>query len=228
MYNRSKFSVLSLIGLSLCAYGNSKPVSDIEVKEYSYVLGRDFAVQAKTDRFPIDITALQLGLSRGTRGDVSLLSKGEKEASFDQVGQQIEDERNKESEARLRLGHAFLKENESKSGVKTLPSGLQVEVHKKSNGPLPNESDLYEINYQASNINGDPIDFSGGIPHPLKINLRLCPIPGLKEGLMNMPEGSTYTFTIPAELGFGSSGYKSIPPNETLIIRVEALQIIRR
>jgi FKBP-type peptidyl-prolyl cis-trans isomerase len=39
-----------------------------------------------------------------------------------------------------------------------------------------------------------------------------------------MPQGSKYRFFIPSDMGYGSRGAGSIPPNSTLIFDVELLQ----
>jgi FKBP-type peptidyl-prolyl cis-trans isomerase len=53
-------------------------------------------------------------------------------------------------------------------------------------------------------------------------------IQGWTEGLQLMSEGSTYRFFIPSDLAYGSYGAgSSVPPNATLIFKVELISIIR-
>lgn len=50
-------------------------------------------------------------------------------------------------------------------------------------------------------------------------------IPGFREGLIGMTPGGIRRFRIPPELGYGSSGTGSIPPDSTLIFEVKLLKV---
>lgn len=50
-------------------------------------------------------------------------------------------------------------------------------------------------------------------------------IPGFREGLIGMTPGGIRRFRIPPELGYGSSGTGSIPPNSTLIFEVKLVKV---
>lgn len=118
----------------------------------------------------------------------------------------------------------FLVENAKKAGVKTTESGLQYTVEKEGTGKQPKATDIVEVHYEGKLINGQVFDssFSRGTPIEFPLNQV---IPGWTEGLQLMKEGSEYTFYIPSELGYGANGSGPIPPNSTLIFKVQLISV---
>lgn len=57
-------------------------------------------------------------------------------------------------------GDAYLKKNATKEGVKTTPSGLQYEVLTEGSGKTPKATDVVEVNYRGTLIDGTEFDSS--------------------------------------------------------------------
>ena len=122
-------------------------------------------------------------------------------------------------------GKAFLKENSTKEGVVTLPSGLQYKILKEGNGPKPKESDQVTTHYHGTLINGTVFDSSvqRGQPATFPVN---GVIQGWVEALQLMPTGSKWQLYVPSDLAYGSRGASDdIGPNTTLIFDVELISI---
>lgn len=122
-------------------------------------------------------------------------------------------------------GKAFLKENSTKEGVVTLPSGLQYKILKEGNGPKPKESDQVTTHYHGTLINGTVFDSSvqRGQPATFPVN---GVIQGWVEALQLMPTGSKWQLYIPSDLAYGTRGASDdIGPNTTLIFDVELISI---
>jgi FKBP-type peptidyl-prolyl cis-trans isomerase len=121
-------------------------------------------------------------------------------------------------------GIAFLEENGKKEGVITTESGLQYEIITKGDGPMPDETSTVSVFYEGTLIDGTVFDSSydtgDTVTFPLSGVIR-----GWTEGLQLMPVGSTYMFYLPSNLGYGAQGGGPIPPNSTLIFKVELLGI---
>jgi len=122
-------------------------------------------------------------------------------------------------------GEAYMKDNSAKSGVITTASGLQYEVINQGSGPKPGPNDSVRVNYEGSLINGTVFDSSYTRGEPIEFPLGNV-IAGWTEGLQLMNEGSTYRFVIPPNLAYGSYGSGPIPPEATLIFKVELLSVI--
>lgn len=130
-----------------------------------------------------------------------------------------------EGEKNLKAGEEFLAANKSKSGVVTLPSGLQYEIIKEGTGPKPKAEDKVKCHYQGTTIDGKVFDSSieRGEPATFPVN-RV--IPGWTEALQLMPVGSKWKLYVPANLAYGERGAgKDIKPNSVLIFEVELLEI---
>ncbi|HEY0898304.1 MAG TPA: FKBP-type peptidyl-prolyl cis-trans isomerase [Sphingobacteriaceae bacterium] len=133
---------------------------------------------------------------------------------------------NKERQAAaLAEGTRFLEENKKKSGITTLPSGLQYQIIKAGTGAKPKASDDVTVHYKGTLLNGKQFDSSYDRNEPLEIKLSQV-IPGWTEGVQLMPVGSKYRFFIPYQLGYGENGAgQDIPPYSVLIFEIELIKI---
>ena len=120
----------------------------------------------------------------------------------------------------------FLEENASKEGIQTTSSGLQYKVIEQGDGEKPNGPNAeVEVHYEGRLINGTVFDSSYKRGEPITFFLNAV-IAGWTEGVQLMPVGSTYEFYIPSELGYGTRGAGGvIPPNATLIFKVELIKV---
>lgn len=129
------------------------------------------------------------------------------------------------AQSALETGQRFLKENASKPGVKTMPSGLRSKVLREGSGKSPQETDVVVVNYRGTLISGKEFDSSEKAGRPAEFPLNRV-IPGWTEGVQLMKEGAKYEFFIPPNLAYGSRGAGGlIGPDETLIFEVELLKV---
>lgn len=120
----------------------------------------------------------------------------------------------------------FLAENGKKEGVVTLASGLQYKILKTGEGTKPLDSDIVQVNYRGTLLDGT--QFDGSLPDkPVDLKLAMM-IAGWKEALKLMPVGSKWQLFVPAKLAYGDKGVGSdIGPSEMLIFEIELLNIKR-
>ena len=122
-------------------------------------------------------------------------------------------------------GEAFLKANGARSGVTTLPSGLQYEVLKAGMGPIPKATDTVSCNYRGTLVDGTEFDSSSshGGPTDLRVD---AVIKGWTEALEHMPVGSKWRIVLPSDLAYGDAGAgRAVGPDAVLIFDVELLSI---
>lgn len=122
-------------------------------------------------------------------------------------------------------GKEFLAANGTKDGIKTTESGLQYKVLLEGTGKSPKATDRVTVHYEGSLIDGTVFDSSYKRGEPIDFGLNQV-IRGWTEGLQLMKEGAKYKFFIPSDLAYGPQGSPgAIPPNATLIFKVELIRV---
>ena len=234
-----KLSVLACLLLVFCSVVflacflacKEETAADAVDKDTSYAFGMLMASQLGLPELTFDYDAFRDGFrdyneARETRITtdkameyinnlfIKLQSAGDEQAFID-------GELNREE------GDAYLAANKLRDNVITTPTGLQYEVVVQGSGEKPGPEDTVQVHYEGTLINGTVFDSSYSRGYPAEFPLYGV-IAGWTEGLQLMSEGSTYMFYIPSDLAYGQYGAgTSVPPNATLIFRVELLSIIR-
>lgn len=203
----------------------------------------DFNLQQK---YYMDKFSYAIGLGIGQ----NLLSMGAKDIAVDDFAQAIKDvlEGNqtaishqeareivnkyfeeleaKMSAVSIEQGKAFLEENKKKSGIVTLPSGLQYEVINEGTGKMAKATDQVRCHYEGTLIDGTLFDSSVKRGEPAVFGVTQV-IPGWVEALQLMPEGSKWKLYIPSDLAYGARGAgEMIPPHSTLVFEVELIEVL--
>ena len=130
-----------------------------------------------------------------------------------------------DASSNLAQGQAFLKENATKSGVHTTPSGLQYKVIAEGHGKSPKATDTVLVHYRGTTIDGTEFDSSYKRNEPISFPLNGV-IPGWTEGVQLMREGGKMQLFIPSNLAYGSRGAGGvIAPDSTLIFDIELLKV---
>ena len=127
----------------------------------------------------------------------------------------------------LEEGNAFLEENKTREGVITTESGLQYEVLKQGDGPIPTAESTVKVHYHGTLIDGTVFDSSVEGGEPAQFGVTQV-IPGWTEALQLMPVGSKYKLYIPQDLAYGANPRPGvIKPYMALIFEVELLEIVK-
>lgn len=222
--------VASILGTSAPLMAEEEAAAQFENEQakVSYAFGVMFGQRMRNDLGEIDLDQFANGMKSAFNDEPQLLSDDEiakilSEYQREMQQKQISDLQ-KLSEENKKAGETFLAENKNKEGVVTLESGLQYKKLTEGKGPQPSEADTVTVHYTGSLINGEVFDSSVERGQPATFPLNGV-IAGWTEGLQLMPTGSKWRLFIPADLAYGSSGNRSIGPNETLIFDVELLEI---
>jgi len=98
-------------------------------------------------------------------------------------------------------------------------SGIYYNISNPGTGANPTLSSVVTVKYKGFLTNDKVFDQStAGVQFPLS-NL----IPGWQIAIPLLKKGGSGTFYIPSELGYGSSGQGSIPPNSVLIFNIDLI-----
>jgi FKBP-type peptidyl-prolyl cis-trans isomerase len=103
-------------------------------------------------------------------------------------------------------------------------SGLKIRIVKPGEGASPAMGDDVVVHYAGWLTDGTPFDSSYSRAEPATFKLGEV-IQGWNEGLQRLKPGGNAWLVIPPGLGYGGRGQGKIPPNSTLVFRVELLEV---
>jgi FKBP-type peptidyl-prolyl cis-trans isomerase FkpA/FKBP-type peptidyl-prolyl cis-trans isomerase FklB len=200
-----------------------------ERKRNSTMIGMDIAKSLDPIKDEIDVDALAAALRASFAGKPTGMTPEEAEKIRTEFGAKMQSKlAQKAAEAgmkNLAEGQAFLAANKAKPGVRTTASGLQYQVIRMGNGPVPKPTDKVRVNYVGTLLDGTEFDSSYKNGQPVEFALNQV-IPGWTEGVGLMPVNSKYRFWIPSNLGYGPNGQGPIGANSTLVFEIELLGIV--
>lgn len=217
----------NILRLAILLLMSSSPITAQSLKtpedSLSYSLGVMLANSLKAEGYTdLNLQLFQAGFAAVIKGEKPVIETTACEDNVRKGSQRI---KMKQHEKNKSAGEAFLAENQKRSGVSTLPSGLQYEVITEGTGPKPKATDKVNVHYRGTLIDGTVFDSSYDRGKPISFGLNQV-IRGWTEGLQLMPVGSKYKLYIPYMLGYGErQAGQLIQPYSTLIFEVELLGI---
>jgi FKBP-type peptidyl-prolyl cis-trans isomerase len=110
----------------------------------------------------------------------------------------------------------------------TTSSGLRYKIMEKGSGPKAQKGQTVSVHYEGSLLNGQVFDSSYSRNQPIDFKLGIGQvIPGWDEGIGLLHVGDKAKLVIPSDLAYGSAGAGGgiIPPNATLIFKVELVAV---
>ena len=229
-----KFSVVASLFVVFCSVFlpacRNNAAADAVDKDTSYAFGMLMASQLGLPEVVFDYDALKEGFRDYNEARETRLTQ-EKAIElinilFIRLQSQNDEQMLLEGERNREEGDAYMAENRQRANVNSTPSGLQYEVLVEGSGEKPGPEDTVQVHYEGTLIDGTVFDSSYSRGYPAEFPLYGV-IQGWTEGLQLMSVGSTYRFFIPPNLAYGEYGAgTSVPPNATLIFRVELLSIL--
>ena len=196
-----------------------------DMQKASYSIGYSMSANVRREfGDDIDLTAFQAGIADQLDGSESQVSEAESGAALQALAAAKEEAAKDQASSNVTLGSEFLDENGARSGVISLPSGLQYEVLTDAEGPKPAVTDRVTTHYRGTLIDGTVFDSSYDRGQPATFPLNGV-IAGWTEALQLMSVGAKWRLFIPSELAYGERAQGPIPGNSTLVFDVELLEI---
>lgn len=218
----------SLVAISSQAWSAEKTVFKTDKDKLSYSIGASIGKNLKNESADIDINLLIEGLKASIAGEKVLLSDKEiRQVMNDyqtQMRQRAMANKQQATVENKKKGEDYLAEYKTQKGVLSLPGGVLYKIVKEGAGKKPVESDMVEVNYRGTLVNGKEFDATEpGHPANMKVSALIA---GWKQALSAMPAGSKWQIVIPSQLGYGERGVGTeIGPNEVLVFDVELVAI---
>ena len=203
-----------------------------EPDRINYSIGHQIGTDFKRQKVKLDEQALRQGLQHGQAGDAPLLDSAEMQETLIDLKRNITNKMKTESAARINSrnqiekqkrdeGKAFMLANQTREGVKTMPSGLQYKVLTKGAGLKPKIDDYVTFNYRAKTLDGREYDSSTKKGGPVTYRANGV-LPGFTEAIQMMQPGAKWELYLPPEQAYGRQGPIA---HQTIILEVELLSI---
>lgn len=228
---KMKLVALATLGLAMSTtiVAADAMVLNSEMDKLSYSIGADLGKNFKKQGIEINPAAMTQGLQDGMNGTNLILTEDQMKDVLNNFQKDLMAKRNadftKKADENKSKGEAFLKDNKSKEGVVTLPSGLQYKILQPGNGAKPGKEDTVTVEYTGHLIDGQVFDSTDKTGKPAVFKVSQV-IPGWTEALQLMPSGSTWEVYIPSDLAYGSRSIGGpIGPNEALVFKIHLISV---
>lgn len=224
----------TLAALTLVAGTASAQDTSSEKGKLSYALGYDLGRNLVESGEAVDVNTVVKAVQDG-------YAKKEPSVPVDQLRTAVQAmqkrqvakakaEFDKDSAANKVKSDAYLAQNKAKTGVKTLPSGVQYRVVTNGTGAKPSQASEVQIQYKGSLTTGQtfvdtfnpPQGQQGG---PVSMKLSQIPLVGLREALTQMPAGSRWEVVLPADKAYGNTPQSPIGPNQAVVFDVQLVSV---
>lgn len=216
-------ALLLALTITGCNSGDVTPKSEKE--RISYAVGYRLGMNLKNQKIEVDPTALAQAVKDLQAGIDPKIDIAEMQKVMQDYRKKQADARTDLAQKNLEAGKSFLSENKKKQGVTVLKNGIQYKVIEKGKGAKPKISDIVEVHYRGSTINGVEFDSSYKRNKPAVFSLQGV-IRGWQDILPRMRKGAKWHVAIPPDMAYGPIGSgASIGPNETLIFEINLIDI---
>ena len=220
------FATVAVAGLVSVATAEGTNLLSDQRARVSYAIGLNIGHNFKQQGVDVDVDLVGRAIKDVLSGGEPLMTEAETRSTLIAFQQQLraqQQARQAELAAKNKAdGEAFLAANKSKTGVQSLPDGLQYQILTAGSGPLPAAGDIVTVNYRGTLIDGKEFDSSYSRGQPAEFPVGGV-IRGWTEALQKMPVGSKWKLFIPAELAYGERGTGGNPPNSALMFEVDLL-----
>ncbi|GAA4863421.1 FKBP-type peptidyl-prolyl cis-trans isomerase N-terminal domain-containing protein [Luteimonas vadosa] len=224
----------ALAALTLAAGAATAQDTQSEKGKLSYALGYDLGRNLAESGEQVDVNTVVQAVRDG-------FAKKDPTVPVDQLRSAVEGmqkrqqarmqaEFNKLAAANKTASDAFLAQNKAKSGVKTLPNGVQYRVIETGNGAKPTMNSDVQLQYKGSLPDGTVlIDTSqareGQPAGPVSMKVSQIPLVGLRDALAQMPAGSRWEVVIPGDKAYGTNMQAGRMANQAVVFDVKLLSV---
>ena len=119
----------------------------------------------------------------------------------------------------------FLTQNKAKSGVKSLPSGVQYRVVENGTGTKPTQTNTVQLEVAGPYAWGERPQQARAAQNIQAIKVSEIEMPAMREALLQMPAGSKWEITLPPDKAYGADPRTPVPPNVAVQFEVKLVSV---
>ena len=210
------------VGCSTGTTTGKAPVTDEEKTIYAVGLSLSQNI-APLSLTPAEIEIVKQAMSDAAAGKPAIKI----EEWGPKIGELARAREGKMAEGEKSKATAYLAKAAAEPGAVKTASGLIYKELAAGTGPMPAATDMVQVNYKGSLIDGTEFDSSakhGGQPAEFPLNQV---IPCWTEGVQKVKVGGKAQLVCPSDIAYGDGGRPpTIPGGATLVFEVELLKIL--
>jgi peptidylprolyl isomerase len=200
-----------------------------EKGKLSYALGYDLGRNAAESGEPLDINTIIKGLQEG-------YAKKAPTVPVDQLRTAVQNMQKRQAEKAKAAwdkaaaenktkSDAFIAANKAKSGVKTLPSGVQYRVIEAGSGAKPTQASTVQLQVAGPYAWGERPAQARPAQDIPAVKVSEIEMPAMREALLQMPAGAKWEITLPADKAYGADPRAPFPPNVAVQFEVKLVGV---
>jgi len=205
------------------------PPTATDKNKLSYAIGFELGSDFREKASDIDVNTVIKAIQDASAGRQPTVPEAEMRANLAAFQNRMREEavgklRQLAAENKTKSDR-FMAENKSKTGIQSLPNGIQYRVIESGTGRNPTASSEVSIHYRGSlAATGFEFDssFARGEPVSFKVNEVLR---GWQEILPRMKTGDHWQVFLPPEMAYGERGQPPIGPNEALAFDIKLIEV---
>lgn len=200
-----------------------------EKGKLSYALGYDLGRNAIESGEQVDINTIIKGLQDG-------YAKKQPTVPVEQLRTAVQNMQKRQAEkakaewdkvaaSNKSKSDTFLAQNKGKTGVKTLPSGVQYRVIENGNGAKPTQASTVQLEVAGPYAWGERPQQprpAGQVPG---MKLSEIEMPAMREVLLQMPAGAKWEVTLPPDKAYGADPRTGFPPNVAVQFEIKLVSV---
>jgi len=200
-----------------------------EKGKLSYALGYDLGRNAVESGEPVDVNTIIKGLQDG-------YGKKQPAVPVDQLRTAVQNMQKRQADkakaewdkvaaSNKTKSDSFIAQNKSKTGVKTLPSGVQYRVMENGSGAKPNQASTVQLEVAGPYPFGERPQQARPAGQVPGIKVSEIEMPAMREVLQQMQAGSKWEVTLPPDKAYGADPRTGFPPNVAVQFEIKLVSV---
>lgn len=200
-----------------------------EKGKLSYALGYDLGRNASESGESLDANTITKGLQDGYAKKPPAVPVEQLKAAVEKMqqrqGVKAKAEWEKAAAENKTRSDTYIAQNRAKAGVRSLPSGVQYRVLETGNGAKPTQASTVQLQVAGPFPWGQRAP-QGSEARPMPdIKVSEVEMPAMREALLQMPAGSKWEITLPADKAYGADPRTGVPPNMAVQFDVKLVSV---
>lgn len=224
-----RFLAVAMAALTLTAGIASAQDTTSAKGKLSYALGYQLGREAIESGEALDLATMTKALQDGYGKKEPVVAVDQMRTAYQDMQKRMQAKAkaafDKAASENTVKSNGFLAQNKAKPGVKVLPNGVQYRIIETGNGPKPTLASSVALQVGGPYPWGQhptPDQPAQNMPSTKVSEIEMAAI---RDILTQMPQGSKWEVTLPADKAFGSDPRSPFPPNVAVVFEVKLISV---